>query len=197
MCCESGLAAFRFYSYRLDRSFWLVLVRAIKLDCSFEANRSLEEMEAVSAVKTPSVYATSADQRLSPFPVLQMTPSWVSQSDASPNGTTGPERVDLYGVQPPHRSGPGGSCPTERRQVRAPCAGRSFRSPRSLSLAELTVVLEPVEGDFGILANLDEIAVRIAHVAAPLPAVIVLWLRQKEGSFVPPLFVASPDVCDT
>ena len=35
------------------------------------------------------------------------------------------------------------------------------------------VILEPMEGDFGVLADLDEIAVGIAHVAAPFPAVIV------------------------
>ena len=42
-----------------------------------------------------------------------------------------------------------------------------------LPCAKLTAVVEPVEGDFSILADLDEVAVRIAHVAAPFPAVIV------------------------
>ena len=35
------------------------------------------------------------------------------------------------------------------------------------------IVLEAVEGDLSILADLDEIAVGITHVAAPFPAVIV------------------------
>ena len=35
------------------------------------------------------------------------------------------------------------------------------------------VVVEPVEGDFNILADLDEIAVGITHVAAPFPTAIV------------------------
>jgi hypothetical protein len=42
-----------------------------------------------------------------------------------------------------------------------------------LSLAKLTGVVEPIEGDFSILADLDELVVRITHVAAPFPAVIV------------------------
>ena len=42
-----------------------------------------------------------------------------------------------------------------------------------LSLAKLTMVVKPVEGDFGILADLDEVAIGITHVAAPFPAVIV------------------------
>ena len=35
------------------------------------------------------------------------------------------------------------------------------------------VVLEPVEGQLSILADLDEVAVWITHVAAPFPAAIV------------------------
>ncbi len=35
------------------------------------------------------------------------------------------------------------------------------------------VILQPIESDFGVLADLDEVAVGIAHVAAPFPAVIV------------------------
>jgi len=38
-------------------------------------------------------------------------------------------------------------------------------------LAKLTAVVEPVEGDFSVLADLDEVAA--THVAAPFPAVIV------------------------
>jgi hypothetical protein len=39
--------------------------------------------------------------------------------------------------------------------------------------AKLTVVVEPVESHLSILADLDEVAVGITHVAAPFPAVIV------------------------
>jgi len=39
--------------------------------------------------------------------------------------------------------------------------------------SNLTVLIEPVEGDLSILADLDEVAVGITHVAAPFPAVIV------------------------
>jgi hypothetical protein len=42
-----------------------------------------------------------------------------------------------------------------------------------IGCAKLTAVVEPVEGDFGILADLDEVAVGITHVATPFPAVIV------------------------
>jgi hypothetical protein len=42
-----------------------------------------------------------------------------------------------------------------------------------IGCAKLTVVVEPVEGDLSILADLDEVAVGITHVAAPFPAVII------------------------
>ena len=48
-----------------------------------------------------------------------------------------------------------------------------------------------------ILADLDEIAVRITHIATPFPAVIAQRLGQEEGSFVAPFLVAGPDVGDT
>ena len=48
-----------------------------------------------------------------------------------------------------------------------------------------------------ILADLDEVPVRIAHVATPFPAVIVERLSKKERTFVAPLFVVGPDVGDT
>jgi len=73
----------------------------------------------------------------------------------------------------------------------------NLRTSSCLSLVKLTVVVEPVEGDFSILADLDEVAVGITHVAAPFPAVIVQWLGKEERSFVTPLFVAGPDVGDT
>jgi hypothetical protein len=72
-------------------------------------------------------------------------------------------------------------------------SGGSLERPTCLSLAKLTVVVEPVEGDFSILADLDEVAVRITHVAAPFPAVEILQrLRKKDRAFVAPLFVALP-----
>ncbi len=48
-----------------------------------------------------------------------------------------------------------------------------LRTSPCSSLAKLTAVIEPVEGDFSVLADLDEVAVGITHVAAPLPAVIL------------------------
>jgi len=59
------------------------------------------------------------------------------------------------------------------------------------------VVFETVEGHLSILADLDEVAVGITHVASPFPAVIVSRLGQKERSFVAPLFVTGPNVGDT
>ena len=46
------------------------------------------------------------------------------------------------------------------------------------------------------MPNLDEIVVRVTHVAANLHAV-VLWLGQEFGPSPSPLFVRSPDVRDT
>jgi hypothetical protein len=43
-----------------------------------------------------------------------------------------------------------------------------------------------------ILADRDEVAVGITHVATPFPAVIVQRLGKKDRSFVAPLFVAGP-----
>jgi hypothetical protein len=52
-----------------------------------------------------------------------------------------------------------------------------LRTSCCLSLAKLTAVVGSVEGDFSVLADLDEVAVGITHVAAPFPAVIVLMAR--------------------
>ena len=46
------------------------------------------------------------------------------------------------------------------------------------------VVLEPVEGDFSLLADLDAVAIGITQVAAPFPAAIVQWLAKKERPVV-------------
>src|SRR5208282_5948948 len=47
------------------------------------------------------------------------------------------------------------------------------RTSSCLSPAKLTAVLEPVEGDLSLLADLDEVAVGVTQVATPFPAVIV------------------------
>jgi hypothetical protein len=79
-----------------------------------------------------------------------------------------------------------------------PTALRRLSGTRSgcLSLAKLAAVVEPVEGDLSILADLNEGAVGITHVAAPFPAVIVKWLDEKKRSFVAPFLVAGADVGD-
>lgn len=60
------------------------------------------------------------------------------------------------------------------------------------------IVVETVDGELGVLADFDDVAVGITHVAAPFPAVIVSpWLGKKQCSFLTPLFVAGPDVGDT
>jgi hypothetical protein len=47
------------------------------------------------------------------------------------------------------------------------------------------------------LADFDDVAVGIAHVATPFPAVIVERLGEEDSSFGAPIFVAVPDVGDT
>jgi hypothetical protein len=69
-----------------------------------------------------------------------------------------------------------------------------YREAR-LPVGKLTGVFEMIEGHLSILADLDEVAVGITHVAPP--AVIVEWLGKKERSFVAPLLVAGPNVGDT
>jgi hypothetical protein len=59
------------------------------------------------------------------------------------------------------------------------------------------VLFEVVKRKLGILANLDQIAVWIAHVATPFPAVVVERLSEKDRAFVAPLFVTGPNVRDT
>ncbi len=59
-------------------------------------------------------------------------------------------------------------------------------------------ILETIDRHLSVLADLDEVAVGITHVAAPFPAVgIRQRLRKKDRAFVAPLFVAGPDVGDT
>jgi hypothetical protein len=70
---------------------------------------------------------------------------------------------------------------------------------RASPAVDLTGMLfEPVDGHFSLLADLDEVAVWIAHAATPLPAVrIGQRLSEKDSAFISPLFVAGPDVGDT
>src|SRR5579871_4459239 len=60
------------------------------------------------------------------------------------------------------------------------------------------MAVEPVECKLGILADLDDVTVRITHVASPFPAVIIgPGFGYKVGSLIAPLFVAGPDISDT
>ena len=53
-----------------------------------------------------------------------------------------------------------------------------------------------IERQLSILANLDQVPIRITHVAAPFPAIIFQRFGKKDCAFVAPLFVAGPDVRD-
>ena len=53
-----------------------------------------------------------------------------------------------------------------------------------------------IERDLRILPNLDQVAVWIAHVATPFPAVVIERLSEKDRTFFTPLFVTGPDVRD-
>ena len=54
-----------------------------------------------------------------------------------------------------------------------------------------------VERQLGILANLDEVAVGIAHITAPFPTVIIKRLGEEDGALGAPFFITGPDVGDT
>jgi hypothetical protein len=54
-----------------------------------------------------------------------------------------------------------------------------------------------VKRNLRILADLDQVALWIAHVATSFPAMVVEWLSEKYRAFVAPLFVTGPDVRDT
>src|SRR6516164_9023976 len=88
--------------------------------------------------------------------------------------------------------------------MRSEHTGRKIKQKEMKILMVLTfhdrrsaVAFESVEGHLCILADLDEVAVGITHVAAPFPAVIVERLSKKDRSFIAPLLVAGPDVGDT
>jgi hypothetical protein len=57
--------------------------------------------------------------------------------------------------------------------------------PSLHALPKLTAVIEPVERDFSILADLDEVAVGISHVAAPFPALIESAATRAVLSLIP------------
>src|SRR3981189_2028197 len=56
--------------------------------------------------------------------------------------------------------------------------------------------LEGVDGSLRGLANLDEVAVRITHVAAQFMAVIIEGLGEEPSALLGPLFIACVNVCD-
>jgi uncharacterized membrane protein len=58
-------------------------------------------------------------------------------------------------------------------------------------------LFEVVKRNLRILADLDHVAVWIAHVATPFPAMVVERLSEKNRAFIAPLFVTGPDVRDT
>src|ERR1700733_6015133 len=59
------------------------------------------------------------------------------------------------------------------------------------------VCFEVVKRKLRILANLNQIAVWITHVATPFPAMVVERFGEKGRAFVAPLFVTGPNVRDT
>jgi hypothetical protein len=66
-----------------------------------------------------------------------------------------------------------------------------------LSLAKLTVLFEPVDGELSILTDLDEVAIGMTHVTAPFPAIrIGNGAVRKNAPLSPPFLVAAPDVRD-
>jgi hypothetical protein len=60
----------------------------------------------------------------------------------------------------------------------------------------MSVLFEVVECHLSISADLDEVTIGIAHVAARFPTVVVERLGEEERSFGAPLFVTGPDVGD-
>jgi hypothetical protein len=59
------------------------------------------------------------------------------------------------------------------------------------------VCFEVVKRKLCILANLNQIAVWIAHVATPFPDMVVERLSEKGRAFVTPLVVIGPNVRDS
>jgi hypothetical protein len=60
-----------------------------------------------------------------------------------------------------------------RKRIASCADPEKLRTSSCLSFPKLSAVAEPVEGDFSVLADFDEVAVGVSHVATPFPAVIV------------------------
>jgi hypothetical protein len=58
------------------------------------------------------------------------------------------------------------------------------------------VGFEALDRGWSVLADFDDIAVGVAHVATPFPAVVVERLGEEDSAFGAPVFVAGPDVGD-
>jgi hypothetical protein len=80
----------------------------------------------------------------------------------------------------------------------------SFPSLRKIAIADEAdkacnssgVLFEVVKRHLSILADLDEVAVGIAHVTTPFPTVIVERFGEEDRSLGAPLFVTGPNVGD-
>jgi hypothetical protein len=57
-------------------------------------------------------------------------------------------------------------------------------------------ILESVDGELRGLADLDEVAVRIAHATTQFVAVVIEGLGEELSAFLRPISVAGANVCD-
>src|SRR5262245_619140 len=57
-------------------------------------------------------------------------------------------------------------------------------------------ILEGVDGSLRVLADLDEVTVRITHVAAQFAAMIIEGLGEELSPFLGPILIARVNVCD-
>src|SRR5258708_11795091 len=72
----------------------------------------------------------------------------------------------------------------------ASCADHGkLRTSSCLALPKLTEVVEPLEGDFSILADIDEVDVGISHVAEPFTDVFVYLISEEVIYLVTPLIL--------
>jgi hypothetical protein len=126
----------------------------------------------VQLVRTPSCHAGGSGFESRRFRQLSLQPSALRWGDLWPDKLRSP--VSPLGRWLPIRS-------SVRVKLLGTFTGAAF---------------ETVEDRLSILADLDEVAVRITHVAAPFRAVIVQRFGQKKRSFFAPLFLAGPDVGD-
>src|SRR5436309_2458311 len=95
--------------------------------------------------------------------------------------------MPCWGVVP----GDGGACTA----LRAATVAAGSAPEAAWLLLRLSWRLSSLALGSNALPNLDDITVRIAHVAADLRT-MVLWLSEEFGSLAPPLFIAGPDVGD-